>query len=659
MDAEQDIGIPLQGDQPLKVSNWILSYRRLFIVGSQAVLVCLTYYGTFLLRFDFQLGAATLAMIQDTILVVVVIRLVSFHSFGLLCGWWRYVGINDLWDITKAATVSEIGIYVVIALLLQTPGYPRSIYVIDLLVTILVVGGARFAVRSYTENARVYSGQKQMLIAGAGRAGAEMARQAKRGSVAEYNPVGFVDDDPTKAGIKIHGLKVLGSTEMLPDLIQRNHVDCVLIAIPSARGTTVERIVNKCRQCKVEFKILQGISTWIDGQPSREIRSLRVEDLLGREAARLEVDSIRRKLQGKVLLVTGAGGSIGSELCRQLARFGPKSLILYERSENDLFRISTELSGTVPQLPHSAVVGDILDVSHLRETFSLHHPDAVFHAAAYKHVPMMETNCFQAITNNIFGTYNVSLVSRQFEVRDFVLISSDKAVNPTNVMGVTKRICELIVLALQGGQTRFVAVRFGNVLDSNGSVLPMFRRQVACGGPVLVTHPEVKRYFMTIPEAVQLVLQASSMGIGGEIFVLKMGDPIRILDLARNVIRLSGYEPGREIKIVYTGLRPGEKLCEELLFDQEGIKPTSHEEVSIIDAGHVDFVQVRQWLDDLSSVVETKNVNRLVEKLREIVPEYSPSREVLALCQVDRHDMAHRYLRASSHLSTMAGSKAA
>ena len=659
MVTQQLFGTAPADDRPLRVSSWMLTYRRALIVVSQAFLICLTYYSSFLLRFDFRLDTPTLAMARDTVLVVMGVKLLTFHFFGLLCGWWRYVGINDLWDITRAATSSEACIYLVIAWVLQIPGYPRSIYVIDLLLTILFVGGARFAVRIYTENARVYGMQKQMLIVGAGRAGAEIARQLKRGSLVEYKPIGFVDDDPTKIGIKIHGLKVLGSTDLLPILIQNYRVDSVLIAIPSARGRIIERIVHKCCECKVEFKVLQGIGTRIDGHSTREMRSLRTEDLLGRDPVQLDLGSISDRLRGKVLLITGAGGSIGSELCRQVAEFEPKALVLYDRSENDLFKISTELTGKFPDLPHFDIAGDILDVSQLRDTFAFYRPNSVFHAAAYKHVPMMETNCFQAVTNNIFGTYNVALISRRFKVEDFVLISSDKAVNPTNIMGVTKRICELIVLALQDGTTRFVAVRFGNVLDSNGSVLPLFKRQIASGGPLLVTHPDAKRYFMTIPEAVQLVLQASSMGHGGEIFVLKMGAPVRILDLAKNVIRLSGYEPGREIKIVYTGLRPGEKLCEELLFEREGMRSTTHEKVSMIDAGRADFVQVSSWLEDLSTIVETRNVNTLVAKLAEIVPEYCPSREVLALCEVDRHDMAYHYRRANNRLVAVAEGDAA
>jgi FlaA1/EpsC-like NDP-sugar epimerase len=329
---------------------------------------------------------------------------------------------------------------------------------------------------------------------------------------------------------------------------------------------------------------------------------------------------------------------------------------LFDRSENDLFKLCSELDSKFPMLDYVPAVGDILDVGALREVFAMHRPDSVFHAAAYKHVPMMERNCFQAVTNNIFGTYNVALVSTQYSVGDFVMISSDKAVNPTNIMGVTKRIAEMIILGLQHQKTRFMAVRFGNVMGSNGSVLPIFEEQIARGGPLTITHPEASRFFMTIPEAVQLVLQASSMGKGGEIFVLDMGEPVRIVDLARNLIRLSGFEPDREIRIVFTGLRPGEKLIEELQLEGEGIKRTAHEKIRVLDGGESNFIQVRAWLDDLAGIAEAKNVSGLIIKLKEIVPEYRPSREVLVLCEYDRHDLGWRYKRESAGLSVAGAS---
>jgi len=358
-------------------------------------------------------------------------------------------------------------------------------------------------------------------------------------------------------------------------------------------------------------------------------------------------------------LITGAGGSIGSELARQVARFSPERLVLLDRSENDLFKLGTELARNFPALRFVSCIGDILDVRTLRDLFALHRPQSVFHAAAYKHVPMMELNCWQAVTNNIFGTYNVALVSLEHHADDFILISTDKAVNPTNIMGVTKRIAELLVLSLQQQHTRFTAVRFGNVLGSNGSVLPLFQQQIASGGPVTVTHPEVVRYFMTIPEAAQLVLQASSMGRGGEIFVLDMGRPVRILDLAQSAIRLWGLVPGSDIQIMFTGLRPGEKLFEELNLAAEGLKPTAHQKIRVLDGGRTDFAQVRQWLDELNALVESRNLHGLIAKLTTIVPQYRPSAEVRALADVDRYDYSWKYLQERAVLSPDAAPAAA
>ncbi len=400
----------------------------------------------------------------------------------------------------------------------------------------------------------------------------------------------------------------------------------------------MQAIIEKCRQCKVAFKTLPAIGDIIRGAASATaVRNLRVEDLLARAPVRLDLGRIRTTFQGKPVLITGAGGSIGSELSRQIADFRPSKLVLFDQGESDLFEIELELVRKFPALKCVAAVGDILDVKRLREVFAEHRPQSVFHAAAYKHVPLMEQNCFQAVKNNIFGTYNVALMARQYETGDFVMISSDKAVNPSNVMGVTKRVAELLILGLQHQQTRFVSVRFGNVLGSRGSVLPVFQQQIAARSPITITDPEAKRYFMTIPEAVQLVLQASTMGKGGEIFVLDMGEPVKIVDLARTLLTLSGLEPDRDVKIVFTGLRPGEKLFEELKLDGEGIKPTSHEKIRVLDGGAVSFEQVQAWLEELARLTEAHNVHGLVSKLKEIVPEYSPSPEILARSEVDRY----------------------
>lgn len=633
--------------------NRLLNHRRLLILVSQIGLLAMSYYGSFLLRLDFRPEAAYQLLFLRTLPLVVAVELLVFYAFGLLRGWWRYVGMSDALDIVKAAFVSTTLLYVLIELVLRLDGYPRSVLAIDLVLTVLLVGGTRFAVRAYTESAQHGAAELNTLIVGAGRAGSTIARELKRNQQLNLKPVGFIDDDPSKHGIRIHGLKVLGSTDCMSVMLSRLDVRCVLIAIPSASGNQVEQIIAKCRQCKVDFKILPPLRAQIAGgrgSSIADLRNLRLEDLLGRQTVETDLASIRKQLEGKVLLITGAGGSIGSELSRQICDFAPRKVILLDRSENCLFKLGLDLGTNRPQQHCVSVIGDIQDVGAMREIFALHRPDIVFHAAAYKHVPLMEQSCFQAVTNNIFGTYNVALVARQFGCKTFVMISSDKAVNPTNVMGLTKRIAELVILGLQREHTRYVAVRFGNVLGSNGSVVPIFQQQIAAGGPVTVTHPEAQRYFMTIPEAVQLVLQASSMGLASEIFVLEMGQPVRIADLARNLIRLSGLEPDQDIPIIYTGLRPGEKLFEELMLEGEGVKPTSHPKIRVLDGGPVSFEQVRLWLDELSALVEAKNVHGLVQIFQRIVPEYKPSEEILALCEVDRHDVALTYRRARGQL---------
>lgn len=632
--------------------NRLLNHRRLLILVSQIGLLAMSYYGSFLLRLDFRPEVSYQLLFLRTLPLVVAVELLVFYAFGLLRGWWRYVGMSDALDIFKAAFASTVVLYLLIELVLKVDGYPRSILAIDLVLTVLLVGGTRFAVRAYTESAQHGAAELNTLIVGAGRAGSTVAHELKRNQQLNLKPVGFIDDDPSKHGIRIHGLKVLGSSDCMSEMLRRMNVGCVLIAIPSANGNQVEQIIAKCRQCKVDFKILPPLRQHISGGRASigDLRNVRLEDLMGRQPVQTDLASIRNQLEGKVLLITGAGGSIGSELSRQVCDFAPREVILLDRSENCLFKLGLDLSTNRPQQHFVSVIGDIQDVGAMREIFALHRPDIVFHAAAYKHVPLMEQSCFQAVTNNIFGTYNVALVARQFGCKTFVMISSDKAVNPTNVMGLTKRIAELVILGLQREHTRYVAVRFGNVLGSNGSVVPIFQQQIATGGPVTVTHPEAQRYFMTMPEAVQLVLQASSMGLASEIFVLEMGEPVRIADLARNLIRLSGLEPDQDIPIIYTGLRPGEKLFEELMLDGEGVKPTSHPKIRVLDGGPVSFEQVRLWLDELSALVEAKNVHGLVQIFQRIVPEYKPSEEILALCEVDRHDVALAYRRARGQL---------
>jgi FlaA1/EpsC-like NDP-sugar epimerase len=632
--------------------NRLLSYRRPLILISQIWLLAMSYYASFLLRFDFRPDSAYQVLFLRSLPLVVAVELLFLHAFGLLRGWWRYAGMSDAQDICEASFSSAVFLYVLIELVLRVDGYPRSMLAINLVLTMLFVGGTRFVVRAYTEGAQRGAAELNTLIVGAGRAGSTIAHELKRNSQLNLKPVGFVDDDPSKHGIRIQGLTVFGSSNGMSEILRRLNIRCVLIAIPSASGSQIEQIIAKCRQCKVEFKILPPFSRHINGSRSSiaNLRDARLEDLLGRQPVQIDLATIRQQLEGRVLLITGAGGSIGSELSRQVCDFAPREVIVVDRSENALFQLGLDLSTNRPQQHFVPVIADIQDVSAMREIFALHRPDIVFHAAAYKHVPLMEQSCFQAVTNNIFGTYNVALVARQFGCKTFVMISSDKAVNPTNVMGVTKRIAELIILGLQHEHTRYVAVRFGNVLGSNGSVVPIFQQQIAAGGPVTVTHPEARRFFMTIPEAVQLVLQASTMGVASDIFVLEMGQQIRIADMARNLIRLSGFEPDRDIPVIYTGLRPGEKLFEELMLDGEGVKPTSHPKIRVLDGGPVSFEQIQLWLNELSALVEGKNVYGLIQTFQRIVPEYKPSEEILALGDVDRHDVALTYRRARGQL---------
>lgn len=632
-------------------TNILSSYRRWLILCCHILLLAIIYYGCFLLRLDFDVGRNYHLVFLKTLPALLLIKLTIFSYAGLLQGWWRYAGVGDLLDIVKSSAVSSVLIYVTIKLSFYHLGLPRSILLIDLLLTICVLGGLRLSLRVYQETSGRHVPRKNTLIVGAGQAGSKIAGELKSNSQLDLNPVGYVDDDPSKQHIKIQGIRVLGKISDVPKLVDQNRVACLLISMPSVDGGKLQSIVERCGKSRVEMRILPPVEKRLNGANHiNKVRNVRIEDLLGRPPVSLDMDSIRRKLTHKTLMITGAGGSIGSELVRQLAGFEPAKLLLFERAENELHKIDLELHTSHPELECIPIVGDILDVRLLHDVMNQYRPNSVFHAAAYKHVPMMEKNCFQAVVNNVFGTYNLALVAKHSGVDDFLMISSDKAVKPTNVMGVTKRVAELVILALQHQHTRFVSVRFGNVLGSNGSVLPLFEQQLAHGGPLTVTHVDARRYFMTIPEAVQLVLQASTMGKGGEIFVLDMGSPVKIVDLAKHLVRLSGLDPERDVPIVYTGLRPGEKLFEELQLDGEGIKPTAHPKIRVLDGGSVEFSKVSRWLDDLSGLVEAKNVSGLVQKLREIVPEYTPSAELVATCELDRHDVFSRYRQAQTEL---------
>ena len=470
---------------------------------------------------------------------------------------------------------------------------------------------------------------KKVLIVGAGEAGVMAIKEMERHPELHYKPIGFIDDDPEKQGRYIKGVKVLGSREYLPVIISDMNVDEVLIAIPSAEGGVIRSTINLCEKSRTGFKIIPCLWEIIEGDVSiNQIREVRTEDLLGRETVTIHKKDIKQFIVDKRVMVTGGGGSIGSELCRQIAQYHPKSLIIFSRGENSLYDIGVELSYRFPKLPIELVVGNVEDKGNVDHCIRENMPEIIFHAAAHKHVPFMEQNPEEAIKTNVFGTKNLAESAMNWNVEKFILISTDKAINPTSVMGTSKRIAEMIIQYFSDMQDRtmFMAVRFGNVLGSRGSVVPLFKKQIEYGGPVTVTHSEVTRYFMTIPESVQLILQAVSMGKGGEVFVLDMGDPVKILDLARNLIVLSGFVPDKDVDITFTGLRAGEKLYEEPLSKRENVSVTKIDRIYIANLKKVDNV-FENDLEDLQQIIHRYDSDELIRKLKEIVPTYTPNRE--------------------------------
>jgi FlaA1/EpsC-like NDP-sugar epimerase len=563
--------------------------------------------------------------------VWVPVKVLVFHFLRLDRGWWRYVSIRD---VTRLAAANLVGsVFGCLALLGLAPeGLPRSIYVLDFLVCLGMTAAARVTVRLVFEFSRLpnLGTKKRTLIYGAGDAGVTLLREIHQNPALAYEIVGFIDDDPAKAGSFIHRVKVFGNGAALPFIVASQAIETVLIALPSATGTQMTDILNRCHEAGISYKTIPGLAEVIEGNGlAAQIRDVAVEDLLGRNPVRLEENQIRGTLQGKVVLVTGAAGSIGSELCRQIARFHPAGIVGFEIAESPLFEIDREMRQSFPQTPFYPEIGSIQNRTRLDEVLRQYAPSVVYHAAAYKHVPLMEAHVFEAIENNVFGTYNLAMAAVEHGVEDFVMISSDKAVRPTSVMGATKRVAELLLLALQNGRTKYVAVRFGNVLGSNGSVIPIFKKQIAAGGPVTVTHPDMRRFFMTIPEACQLVLQAAVIGEGGQICVLDMGEPVKIVDLARNLILLSGLRPDEDIKMEFTGMRPGEKLYEELNTTLEDTAPTAHEKIRIFTGNGMPEDDIETWLDRLREACETRDVGRLVVALKEIVLDYNPSAHLL------------------------------
>lgn len=600
----------------------LLNSRSALALGHDVVAAAVAWYGAYLLRFNFELPPEHQAVMLQTLWLALPLQAAAFISFGLYRGTWRFASVLDLKRILLTVSVSAVVLVAVLFMLSTTFRVPRSVLILDPILLILMMGGSRFVYRAIKEH-QLYGAHlrrgEPVIIFGAGAAAMSLVKDLAQS--AQWRVVGLLDDDETMHGREILGVKVQGSIASLPKVAARFSVGHVIIAMPSAHHQERRKALELANQLGLEVLTVPSIDDLMSGRLNiSQIRRVDVEDLLGRDAVDLDNSGLQGLIQGHTVLVSGAGGSIGSELCRQIVKFKPSTLICFDISEFALYQLEQALAGTSTRLVY--VVGDVKNAARLNHLLAKHQPKVVFHAAAYKHVPLMENeNVSEAFNNNVLGTYTLAKACKDAGIDKFVLVSTDKAVNPTNVMGATKRLAEMVCQGLQEDRgTRFVMVRFGNVLGSSGSVIPKFREQIKAGGPITVTHPEITRYFMSIPEAAQLVMQAGLMGSGGEIFVLDMGEPVRIVDLARDMIKLSGLQED-EIAIEFSGLRPGEKLYEELLADDEYTLPTPHEKLRIASARAVDAA----WVDALLQWVSTtlaKDELLVKQELKMWVEEY-------------------------------------
>jgi len=603
-----------------------------FLVPIDVMLIIFSYFLAYDLRFEWKIPEEEFRILLMTLPIVLVIRMSIFFLFKIYKTLWKYVSVRDFVTIFKATTLSSILIIGAVFfgnLRLAS----RSIFVIDWMLTFFFIGGIRFFLRIIKESDSLskvgfirHPIRKNVLIVGAGNVGEMLFRELKRDDKYKFHVVGFVDDDDKKIGKTIHGVKVLGNRKSIPDLIAPFNVDEVFLAIPNISSDEIRNIIRYCEQANVKYRIVPAVIDLLSGHIYlSKIRNVEISDLFGRKPIKLDFSAICEFISNRRVLVTGAGGSIGSELCRQIAEYKPKRLILVDRNENYLHEIQCELKSNFPGLSAYFKIADITDEEKMDKFFHAYEPEIVFHAAAQKHVPLSERNPDEAIKNNIIGTKILARLADRYKVSHFVMISTDKAVNPTSIMGVTKRAAELYIQSFSAtSYTKFITVRFGNVMNSNGSVVPMFLRQIERGGPVTVTHPEIERFFMSIPEAVQLVLQAITMGKNREIFILDMGESIKIVDLAIELIKRAGLKPNEDIEIKFTGLRPGEKMFEELIGQDEEVIPTRHSHVKTLKSNHVPNIEILERLiHELSIVSKGMDYIKIKEKIKEIVPEYT------------------------------------
>jgi FlaA1/EpsC-like NDP-sugar epimerase len=602
--------------------------KKLILISIDIALIVLSYLTAFVLRFEFEGALDYTLFVKTSLPMIIIVTIPVFIRMGMYKAVWRYASIDCFITTIKAVTISIL-ISVVIIFFFQTYRIPRSIFIIYWFILLAGVGSVRFSTRFY----RYYFSHTQkkgsrVLIYGAGSAGQMIAKEMRYDRLLGYNPVCFVDDDPKKIGRNIHNLPIYAASDNLDEIIRRNNIEDVLVAIPSTSGRKVREIIESCKVSNIKFKTLPSLSDIVDGNVGvNQIRGVEIDDLLKRAPKDLDKRRIESFIADKSVLITGAGGSIGSELSRQVVRCSPSILMLADNNEYGLYRVISELHGNHNDVDLHAIMEDVTKPTNIEDHLRRINTDIIFHSAAYKHVSLVETNPCGAIINNILGTVNAAKLADNYKVKKFIMVSTDKAVRPTSVMGATKRVCELFIQNFNHiSDTDYVAVRFGNVLDSSGSVIPKFRQQIMNGGPVTVTHPEATRYFMLIPEAVQLVMQAASLGKGGEIFILDMGEPVNIDNMAKDMIRMMGFGL-EEVKIDYTGLRPGEKLHEELLIN-EAEKVTKYESITIAGVTKVNWEEFEDDLDKLIRFAGEGDVGGAIRMLKKLIPEYNPQNEV-------------------------------
>lgn len=599
------------------------------LLAIDAILINISYILSLYIRFEGDIVGKQFTSYfiryREHFLYITAIKLLVFFFLKLYKPVWKYASIEELMTIVMASILSNA--VVLSYMVVRRDMLPRSIYILVALLDMVLIGGVRFSFRAFSTmggNLLSHTRHKSVMIIGGGDAGALVIREYKNHTQLNSRPVAIIDDSKDKQGQMINGVPVVGNRDDIVVKAKKLKIDEIIIAMPSASRREIKDIVEIAKETKCKLKIVPGMFELIDGKVSiKNIRDVDIEDLLGRDPIKVDLEEISSYLADKVVLVTGGGGSIGSELCRQISRFSPRRLIILDIYENNAYDIQNELLRFHKDLDLKTYIASVRDRDRIFELMARERPDVVFHAAAHKHVPLMEFSPKEALKNNVFGTLNLAEAASKYNVDKFVMISTDKAVNPTNVMGASKRICEMIVQSIDRvSETDFVAVRFGNVLGSNGSVIPLFKKQIAEGGPVTVTHEDVIRYFMTIPEAVQLVIQAGAMATGGEIFILDMGEPVKILDLAKDLIRLSGFEPDIDIPIEITGLRPGEKLFEELLLDEEGISSTKHHKIFIGKPIFTDYRLLLKYLDNANEVIQNGTDDDVREFVKTMVPNY-------------------------------------